>query len=109
MPLFGESHNCSYSVACMFPNSAERGDRERATKSKICLSPWRIVSIASGPAPIVDLPVFSPHMNMSAQAAAWLRQPVGHRFERKTKGGGRRLCLASMTDHRYDRSTGSAD
>ena len=26
--------------------------------------------IASGPAPIVDLPVFSPHMNMSAQAAA---------------------------------------
>jgi len=26
--------------------------------------------VASGPAPIVDLPVFSPHMNMSAQAAA---------------------------------------
>jgi hypothetical protein len=26
--------------------------------------------IASGPAPIVDVPVFSPHMNMSAQAAA---------------------------------------
>jgi hypothetical protein len=26
--------------------------------------------IASGPAPIVDLPVFSPHLNMSAQAAA---------------------------------------
>jgi hypothetical protein len=26
--------------------------------------------IASGPAPIVDQPVFSPHMNMSAQAAA---------------------------------------
>ena len=25
--------------------------------------------IALGPAPIVDLPVFSPHMNMSAQAA----------------------------------------
>jgi hypothetical protein len=26
--------------------------------------------VASGPAPIVDLPVFSPHMNMSAQAGA---------------------------------------
>ena len=26
--------------------------------------------VASAPAPIVDLPVFSPHMNMSAQAAA---------------------------------------
>jgi hypothetical protein len=47
-------------------------DRERATKSKMCLSPWRNRQprIASGPAPIVDLPVFSPHMNMSAQAAA---------------------------------------
>jgi len=26
--------------------------------------------IPSGPAPIIDVPVFSPHMNMSAQAAA---------------------------------------
>src|ERR1700722_4880165 len=109
MPLFGKSNNCSYSVDCMFTKSAERVDREMATKSKMCLSPWRIVSIASGPAPIVDLPVFSPHMNMSAQAAAWLRQPVGHRFERTTKGGGRPLCLESMPDHRYERSTGSGD
>jgi hypothetical protein len=56
MPVFGKSNNCSFSVDCMFTKSAERADRQPR--------------IALGPAPIVDLPVFSPHMNMSAQAAA---------------------------------------
>lgn len=33
--------------------------------------------VASGPAPIVDLPVFSPYMNMSAQAAALVAAAAG--------------------------------
>jgi hypothetical protein len=43
------------------------GDEERSVPFPL---QDRQPRVASGPAPIVDVPVFSPHMNMSAQAAA---------------------------------------